>query len=72
MSSNGRRRDISEQARMRVSVSEAIKQITRRKRWINAEKQRLQPSLSSLLAARGISLAGNSHGVTYSFTVVVI
>lgn len=38
-SSNGRRREIPEQAGIRSSVSEAIKQITRRKRWINAEKQ---------------------------------
>ena len=39
MSSNKRRRDIPEQAEMRISVSEVIKQNTRKKRWIEAEKQ---------------------------------
>ena len=83
MSNNGRRREIPEQAGIRISVSEAIKQITRRKKWINAEKQldsdysRLSPRYSPLGAGiskrrRLYSLAENSHGVTYSFTVVVI
>lgn len=58
-SSNGRRREIPEQAGIRISVSEAIKQITRRKRWINTEKQldsdysRLCPHSSPLGAFRG-------------------
>ena len=60
MSSNKRRRDIPEQAEMRISVSEAIKQNTRKKRWIDAEKQ--QDSDYSRLSLRSSLLGAFRSG----------